>query len=45
MVKDGPAVIDVGMNRTDEGLFGDVEAGAIERAGLHHARAREASGR
>ena len=32
MVKEGSTVIDVGMNRTDEGLFGDVEAGAIDRA-------------
>ena len=34
MVKDGATVIDVGMNRTDEGLRGDVEPGALERAGL-----------
>jgi len=27
MVKTGAAVIDVGMNRTDEGLFGDVDPG------------------
>src|SRR5919204_3938369 len=27
MVKQGAAVIDVGMNRTDEGLFGDVDPG------------------
>jgi methylenetetrahydrofolate dehydrogenase (NADP+) / methenyltetrahydrofolate cyclohydrolase len=32
MVKAGAAVIDVGMNRTDEGLFGDVDPGAAERA-------------
>jgi methylenetetrahydrofolate dehydrogenase (NADP+)/methenyltetrahydrofolate cyclohydrolase len=32
MVKERSTVIDVGMNRTDEGLFGDVEAGAMERA-------------
>jgi methylenetetrahydrofolate dehydrogenase (NADP+)/methenyltetrahydrofolate cyclohydrolase len=32
MVKAGSAVIDVGMNRTDEGLFGDVDPGAAERA-------------
>jgi methylenetetrahydrofolate dehydrogenase (NADP+)/methenyltetrahydrofolate cyclohydrolase len=25
-------VIDVGMNRTEEGLFGDVDPGAAERA-------------
>jgi methylenetetrahydrofolate dehydrogenase (NADP+)/methenyltetrahydrofolate cyclohydrolase len=34
MVKDGATVIDVGMNRTDEGLRGDVEPAAAERAGL-----------
>ena len=32
MVKEGSAVVDVGVNRTDEGLIGDVEAGAAERA-------------
>jgi methylenetetrahydrofolate dehydrogenase (NADP+) / methenyltetrahydrofolate cyclohydrolase len=32
MVKAGSTVIDVGMNRTDEGLFGDVDPGAKERA-------------
>jgi len=32
MVKQGAAVIDVGMNRTDEGLFGDVDAGVAEIA-------------
>ena len=32
MVKPGAAVIDVGMNRTEEGLFGDVDPGAAERA-------------
>ncbi len=33
-VKPGAAVIDVGMNRTDDGLFGDVDFdGAAERAG------------
>jgi methylenetetrahydrofolate dehydrogenase (NADP+)/methenyltetrahydrofolate cyclohydrolase len=32
MVKPGAAVIDVGMNRTPEGLFGDVDPGAAERA-------------
>jgi methylenetetrahydrofolate dehydrogenase (NADP+)/methenyltetrahydrofolate cyclohydrolase len=32
MVKAGAAVIDVGMNRTDEGLFGDVDPNAAERA-------------
>jgi methylenetetrahydrofolate dehydrogenase (NADP+) / methenyltetrahydrofolate cyclohydrolase len=33
MVKPGSAVIDVGMNRTDHGLFGDVDPAAAERAG------------
>ena len=32
MVKAGAAVIDVGMNRTEVGLFGDVDPGAAERA-------------
>lgn len=32
MVKAGATVIDVGMNRTEEGLFGDVDPGAAERA-------------
>jgi methylenetetrahydrofolate dehydrogenase (NADP+) / methenyltetrahydrofolate cyclohydrolase len=32
MVKAGSTVIDVGMNRTGEGLFGDVDPGAAERA-------------
>ncbi len=32
MVRVGATVIDVGMNRTDEGLFGDVDPGAAERA-------------
>jgi len=32
MVKAGTAVIDVGMNRTEDGLFGDVDPGAMERA-------------
>jgi methylenetetrahydrofolate dehydrogenase (NADP+) / methenyltetrahydrofolate cyclohydrolase len=32
MVKTGSTVIDVGMNRTDDGLFGDVDPGAMERA-------------
>ena len=34
MVKPGAAVIDVGMNRTDEGLRGDVDPAAAEIAGL-----------
>jgi methylenetetrahydrofolate dehydrogenase (NADP+) / methenyltetrahydrofolate cyclohydrolase len=32
MVKAGSTVIDVGMNRTEAGLFGDVDPGAKERA-------------
>jgi methylenetetrahydrofolate dehydrogenase (NADP+)/methenyltetrahydrofolate cyclohydrolase len=32
MVKAGGTVIDVGMNRTENGLFGDVDPGAAERA-------------
>jgi methylenetetrahydrofolate dehydrogenase (NADP+)/methenyltetrahydrofolate cyclohydrolase len=34
MVKDGAAVIDVGQNKTEAGLVGDVEPEAAERAGL-----------
>jgi methylenetetrahydrofolate dehydrogenase (NADP+)/methenyltetrahydrofolate cyclohydrolase len=34
MVKAGAAVVDVGINRTDEGLVGDVDPGVAERAGL-----------
>jgi methylenetetrahydrofolate dehydrogenase (NADP+)/methenyltetrahydrofolate cyclohydrolase len=34
MVKEGATVIDVGMNRTEEGLRGDVDPDAAERAGL-----------
>ena len=34
MVKPGAAVVDVGMNRTDAGLVGDVDPGAAEVAGL-----------
>jgi methylenetetrahydrofolate dehydrogenase (NADP+) / methenyltetrahydrofolate cyclohydrolase len=34
MVKQGAAVIDVGMNRTDDGLFGDVDPGVAEVAGF-----------
>jgi methylenetetrahydrofolate dehydrogenase (NADP+)/methenyltetrahydrofolate cyclohydrolase len=33
MVKAGSTVIDVGMNRTDDGLFGDVDPSAAEIAG------------
>jgi methylenetetrahydrofolate dehydrogenase (NADP+)/methenyltetrahydrofolate cyclohydrolase len=32
MIKAGATVIDVGMNRTDEGLFGDVDPDAMELA-------------
>jgi methylenetetrahydrofolate dehydrogenase (NADP+)/methenyltetrahydrofolate cyclohydrolase len=32
MVKSGAAVVDVGINRTDAGVVGDVDAGAMERA-------------
>ena len=32
MVKTGAAVIDVGMNRTDDGLFGDVDPGVADIA-------------
>jgi methylenetetrahydrofolate dehydrogenase (NADP+)/methenyltetrahydrofolate cyclohydrolase len=32
MVKAGATVIDVGMNRTEDGLFGDVDPAAAERA-------------
>jgi methylenetetrahydrofolate dehydrogenase (NADP+) / methenyltetrahydrofolate cyclohydrolase len=34
MVKEGATVVDVGMNRTDEGLRGDVDPAVVERAGL-----------
>jgi methylenetetrahydrofolate dehydrogenase (NADP+)/methenyltetrahydrofolate cyclohydrolase len=34
MVKEGATVIDVGMNRTQEGLRGDVDPAVVERAGL-----------
>jgi methylenetetrahydrofolate dehydrogenase (NADP+)/methenyltetrahydrofolate cyclohydrolase len=33
-VREGAAVIDVGVNRTDEGLRGDVDPSVAERAGL-----------
>jgi methylenetetrahydrofolate dehydrogenase (NADP+)/methenyltetrahydrofolate cyclohydrolase len=32
MVKTGSAVVDVGMNRTEAGLVGDVDPGAADRA-------------
>jgi methylenetetrahydrofolate dehydrogenase (NADP+)/methenyltetrahydrofolate cyclohydrolase len=34
MVKTGAAVIDVGMNRTEEGLFGDIDPGVADVAGF-----------
>jgi methylenetetrahydrofolate dehydrogenase (NADP+) / methenyltetrahydrofolate cyclohydrolase len=34
MVKDGATIVDVGMNRTEDGLFGDVDRAVMERAGL-----------
>ncbi len=34
MVKTGAAVIDVGMNRTEDGLFGDVDPGVADVAGF-----------
>jgi methylenetetrahydrofolate dehydrogenase (NADP+) / methenyltetrahydrofolate cyclohydrolase len=34
MVKEGATVIDVGMNRTPEGLRGDVDPSVVDRAGL-----------
>ena len=34
MVKEGATVIDVGMNRTPDGLRGDVDSAVAERAGL-----------
>ncbi len=35
MVKPGAVVIDVGMNRTDEGLFGDVDFQAVREVAAH----------
>jgi methylenetetrahydrofolate dehydrogenase (NADP+) / methenyltetrahydrofolate cyclohydrolase len=34
MVREGATVVDVGMNRTGEGLFGDVDPAVMERAGV-----------
>lgn len=34
MVKEGATVVDVGMNRTEEGLFGDVDPAVMDHAGL-----------
>ena len=33
MVKSGSAVVDVGINRTDSGIIGDVDPGAVDLAG------------
>jgi len=33
-VREGATVVDVGMNRGDEGVVGDVDPAAAERAGL-----------
>jgi methylenetetrahydrofolate dehydrogenase (NADP+) / methenyltetrahydrofolate cyclohydrolase len=33
-VKEGATAVDVGINRTDDGLVGDVEPAVVERAGL-----------
>ena len=45
-IKPGATVIDVGMNRTEDGLVGDVDyEAAAEVAGRDHARSRAASGR
>ena len=38
MVKPGATVIDVGINRTEDGLVGDVDPARAERRGLAHAR-------
>ena len=41
MVREGATVIDVGMNRTEEGLFGDVDFETAAPTGArHHAGAR-----
>ena len=45
MVKPGAAVVDVGLNRTENGLVGDVDKDVAEVAGLPHARAGRRSGR
>ena len=34
MVREGAAVVDVGINRTEDGLVGDVDPAVAERAGL-----------
>ena len=33
MVKKGAAVVDVGINRSEAGLVGDIDPGVVERAG------------
>ena len=38
-------VVDVGINRTDNGIVGDVDPAAAERAGLHRRRSRAGSDR
>ena len=42
-VKDGATVVDVGMNRTDEGLFGDVDPAVAGRAGCSRRSRRRRS--
>ena len=44
-IKPGAAVIDVGMNRTEDGLRGDVEFGPRPRWRGSSPRSREGSGR
>ena len=45
MVKPGATVIDVGTNRTDDGLVGDVDFDAVGRGRRRdHARCRAGSG-
>ena len=46
MVKPGATVIDVGMNRTQDGLAGDVDFDAVRcSGGRDHARSGRALGR
>ena len=46
MVREGATVIDVGTNRTDDGLVGDVDFDVRERGGGRASpRSRAASGR
>ena len=44
-VREGATVIDVGMNRSDDGVVGDVDPGRRRACGPHHARSRAGSGR